>query len=241
MSRTSPFTAALSLAGLLASLLTTPQAALAVVVAPGDTVALPGTTAAAEPGLAGDVLEDETFDFSLLAAPGSQDLITGTVQQRVVRETASNTLDFYWRITQLAGGTLGYLRIGHFVSAVYDVNYRLDGVGDVGPASVTRFTAGEGGVSDDNFANFNFIDGTGANTLAPGQSSYFIFLHTDATAYAKTGLIDVASTGTFTDSALFDTFAPAVPEPGRWALFLAGLAMTAKLAKTARTTRQRNA
>jgi hypothetical protein len=52
---------------------------------------LGGTTSAARPELAGTVLEDDVQTFSFLG-------ITGTVQNRVVREDVSGTLDFYWRI-----------------------------------------------------------------------------------------------------------------------------------------------
>ena len=46
---------------------------------------------AARPELAGLVLQDDVQAFSFNG-------VSGTVQNRVVRETASGTLDFYWRI-----------------------------------------------------------------------------------------------------------------------------------------------
>jgi hypothetical protein len=94
--------------------------------------ALPGTTVAARPELAGLVLEDvlTTFNF---------DGVSGTVQNRVVRETTTGTLDFYWKI---------------------DVDANASGLG---------------------IDAFRLING----------SSRFFFLHTDATAYAKTGAFDL--------------------------------------------------
>lgn len=221
------FIASVTFAGLLGTF----GAAQAAVVAPGDTVSLPGTTLAAQPFLQGHVLEDELISFSLPVSQTSADLITGTVQQRVVREDVSGTLDFYWRITQLNTGSLGYFRVGNFVTDTFDADYRIDGLGDVGPASLTHFTNGLGGATDDFGANFNFASGT-ADTLSAGQSSKFMLLHTDATHYAKTAFFDIASTGTFTASASFAAFAPApVPEPQTYALMLAGLGVVALVAR----------
>jgi hypothetical protein len=206
------------------------QSARAVVVPPGSTLALAGTTVAAQPELAGVVLEDELLQFSLAVSQGSSDLITGTVQQRVVREDGSGTLDFYWRITEVNGGSLGYLRVGNFVTETYDANYRTDGLGSVAPTSLTHFTPPQGGATSNYFANFNFVDANGADTLGSGQQAYFVFLHTDATRYAKTAFFDIASTGTYTESQSFAAFTPAVPEPASFALFLAGLGLTASAA-----------
>jgi hypothetical protein len=201
--------------------------ASAVTVAPGATVDLPGTTAAAEPHLAGTVLVDELHNFSLPAGWNDPSLITGTVQQRVVREDSTGTLDFYWRITNLSGGSLGYFRVGNFANAVFDANYRADGLGDVGPTSITRFN---GGIYD-NYANFNFADASGVDTLASGQSSLFMFLHTDATQYAKTAFFDVASSLSYNASQTFDAYAPAVPEPESYAMLMAGLGLIGYIAR----------
>jgi hypothetical protein len=43
--------------------------------------------------------------------------------KRVVQETGTGTLDFYWRITDLVGGSPSAFRLGNFNSAVFDANY----------------------------------------------------------------------------------------------------------------------
>lgn len=199
--------------------------ATAVTVAPGATVSLPGTTELAEPYLAGTVLLDESFSFSLRVAPGSTDMITGKVQQRVIREDGTGFLDFAWRITDVAGGPLAYFRIGNFNSSTFDANYRIDGLGDVGPSSVYRF---DGGIS--NYVNFNFTDASGNGTLNARQTSKFFFLHTTATDYNHSAMFDVASQGYATTSQLFGAVTP-VPEPETYAMLMAGLGLIGVMAR----------
>jgi len=67
------------------------------VVLPGATVALPGTTAAAQPALAGVVVRDALIPFSVDDGIGHT-IFKGTLQDRVVRENGSGTLDFYQTI-----------------------------------------------------------------------------------------------------------------------------------------------
>jgi hypothetical protein len=55
--------------------------------------------------------------------------------------------------------------------------------------------------------NFSMRDG-----VAAGEQSRLMFLHTDATAYARTAEFDVLSTGPGYHSPFYSTFAP-VPEP----------------------------
>ena len=110
---------------------------------------------------------------------------------------------------------------GHW-QAVCSADLWVHGLGDLAPVSGLLFTSPTPG-----FINFAFYDTTSSNptALAPGQSSLFIFLDTDATHYAKTAFVDVASIGTFFASNEIATFAPsAVPELSTWAMMLAGFA-----------------
>ena len=186
----------------------------------GGAVVPPGTTAAANPALAGPVLADtvshwESADDPLYGFPGA----TGTLQSRVVRETLTGTLDFYWRLTvdgvsypndvptdlNLYGLPVADLLTG----GAYDVDYRLDGLGTVAPGSVSA-------------SPFVLSYTFDPQTLGPNQSSYFLLLHSNATSYFE------GATASFGNSDI-PTYAPAfmpvpVPEPDGSTLLMAGLA-----------------
>ena len=191
--------------------------ARAVVLLPGDNLPLPGTTVAAEPQLAGEVLVDELIPFSV-----SDDSITGTVQQRIVRSLVDGTLDFYWRVfnDQESQGAVGSLRLVNFFSPEYNANYRTDGLGDTAPDSAHRFPA------PDESADLNFVFVTG---VMPGHSSYFLLLDTTATSYAPTALYDLTDTGVGPITPLYTAYSPApsVPEPGTVGLVGVGVAVLA--------------
>jgi len=191
--------------------------ALAVPVAPGaGPVAQPGTSLLANPALAGVVLADVTTPWvspvdPKYGFPGAQ----GELQSRVVRETASGTLDFYWRITVDGVSypadvplalTISGLSLPSFgTGAAFDADWRVDGTGSVSPVDASA-TAGA--------VTWDFAP----DSFGPSTSSYIVFLHSGATTF------DAAATATFGATGAA-TFAPsAVPEPAGALLLAAGLA-----------------
>jgi len=189
--------------------------AQAVILPLGNTP-LNGTTLAANPQLAGTAIEDDSVPFSFAAYGGT---VTGSVQSRVVRSSMDGTLDFYWRVFVDAGsaGPLTRFHLANFVTPVYVGDYRTDGLGEVAPDSVFRSSGG----------NLDFM--FGQTPIGPGQSSYFMFLDTQAVNYNHTALYDLWTPQVDAFSEQFATFAPAafVPEPASYALLAGGLGMLA--------------
>jgi len=192
----------------------------AVILAPGLN-ALSGTTSAAQPQLAGTVVQDVTTAVSFAQSGGT---FSANVQSRVVLSD-DGTYDFYWRVydTSFDGRAelpaIGSFRIGNFGEPIAGLNgdYRTDGSGDTGPANAAVFSG-----SLDDFVNFNF-GGTG---LRPGHDSYFMFLDTDAKHYSKNALFDLTNRGQTEVSDAFATFGVAgVPEPATWALMIGGFGL----------------
>lgn len=199
--------------------------AQADVLLEGSTVLLSsGTSSAAEPHLAGTIIEDRNDAFTMVTDHG---IVSGSIQSRVIR-AIDGTVDFYWRVFSDANSQddIGYFRLGEEVTTNYRVNWRSDGLGDVSPLSAHRFTG-----TQSSYFNFNFgtQDTSGApKGLGRDMSSYFMFLDTDAVDYAMTGIMDVANLDSTHLSNLLATFAPSykasdVPEPG--SLALVGLAL----------------
>lgn len=174
-------------------------------------VTLLGTTAADRPELAGTVIEDVLKPYSF---SGAGEVLTGRIQNRVV-QSVDGTLDFYWRIipdaydqTSNTGDILAF-RVAGFAGFALDADWRSDGLGIVAPDTARYFG------SDDGAVNFLFQ----TNEVGPGESSYFFFLDTQATAYAEVGRYDLLCAPSGGISPSFTTFAP-VPAPS--ALFLLG-------------------
>ena len=181
---------------------------------------LGGTTSALRPELAGLVLEDVITPFSFGALN-----ITGTVQNRVVRETGAGTLDFYWRIKvdpTSTGGAVSAFRLTDFgYDNIVDADWRVDGLGSAAPFVGRVFNPAS---RPSGSINFLFTDPAvmPADPADPLGGSRFFFLHTDATHYAKTALYDLLGGPNETLSPTFSTFAP-VPEPSSFVLMAVGL------------------
>ncbi len=174
--------------------------------------ALPGTTVAARPELAGVVLEDMLTPFSF---SGAGEVLSGVVQNRVIL-SVDGTIDFAWRITidETSTGDISAFRVTGFDGYALDADWRMDGLGNVAPTTARYFGTASGSV------NFLFD----ANEIGVRESSYFFFLDTEATNYAMTGLYDMLCADTECVSSLYQTFAPsAVPVPAAVWLFGSGL------------------
>lgn len=143
-----------------------PATALAVVTpAANFSVALPGTTAAADPSLAGTVIEDRIVAYS--TPPGAALPARGRVQVRTVRG-ADGRLNFYWRIMADSSSrdVVHALEIFSFPRRRYDANWRKDGLGTVMPVLVAGQTTAAGWRME-----FVFRP-----TIRAGQESRFFFL-----------------------------------------------------------------
>ena len=185
--------------------------------APFADTALPGTTVAARPELAGLVLEDVITPFSFSG-------VSGSVQNRVVREAGTGTLDFYWKVnvdpSTNGTGVSAFRLIDFGYDNLKDADWRIDGLGTA--AATTGRLFSETG-SPTGAINF-LLDG-----LNPGAQSRFFFLHTTATGYDKSAKFDLLTTGVQNLSGTYATFAPAVPEPSTYALGGVGLLTLALL------------
>ena len=180
-------------------------------------VALPGTSVAAQPHLAGTVVEDLLTPFAYrLEAHSSESGVTldltGTVQSQVVR-AVDGTFDFYWRVlpdaqyeSQICGSEdppqciistqtsrnvpLSDFYVGSFNVPEVRADWRSDGPGEAAPRM--------GGL--DSGVHFQFGEVVGdppefysKSTLRTGIHSYFVFIDTDARAYSKSGVFSLST------------------------------------------------
>jgi len=199
------------------------MAAQAQILAPGTTIPVFGTTLAASPSLDGTVVQDRTRTFSFASATGS---VTGQLEDRVVKAD-DGTFDFYWRISVDAGSTgrVFDLYLSNFTDELAHAlvaNYRLDGVGTVPVKAAARS-------ADGSQITFDFSDGPAA-----GQTTYLLFLDTQATHYADTAFAKLGGTDGGISPALSTWSASPVPEAPASALMLAGGAALALLRRATR-------
>ena len=201
------------------------QAASTIITGPGS-YEVGATTVAEEPDLAGVVLADRLQPFTINGASGG--VVTGFIQERVIRSDATGFLHFSHRviIDMSSGFEPGsYLEWLDFdpvaTGTPLVVGRRTDGLGsatstifDLAPSGMSRF-------------DFNLIDLDGSSF-----STQFHFWKSNATNFALTGQLRLSGDEFDTDGLAspistpwYATYAPApIPEPATWAMLLSGFA-----------------
>src|SRR5689334_13205346 len=110
------------------------QVVFAISIDLGKQASIQGTTAERRPELAGVVLVDQIRSFSSSSDTVSHSiiLVSGTLQDRVVRRDKTGTLDFYSRImvdSSSIQSVVGLERQGFLTTSALDIDWRPDGVG----------------------------------------------------------------------------------------------------------------
>ncbi len=196
------------------------QISHAVLVNPGSTVNLTGTTYLANPDLGGTVIRDQLIPFQITDNLGNV-ILTGNVQDRVVRTTNTGDLIFAPRLRDLSNPTsvawiMGFQMNG-FNGYSTDIDYRTDSLGNIGPNDVTRDITGD---------NLDFRYDPAL--IVPPDDALFLSVFTDATDYDLSGSFTIKAQNDFGASVfttvLNNVSAPsAVPMPAAIWLFGSGL------------------
>lgn len=139
-------------------------------------------------------------DTGVIAFTTSQ-YVSGTLEQEVYKES-NGMLDFYYLVTNNASSvdSIGRLTTNNFTGFTTDVSYLT--TGGTAPNDSDRSGAGD-------TVGFDF-HGVNGNTLAPGTSSAWIEISTNATSFNFLGTSNVIDGSVKS----VDTYSPtAVPEP----------------------------
>jgi hypothetical protein len=157
------------------------------VVPLGATIPVGGTTFAARPELGGVVIRDALIPVNVTDSGGTV-LFKGNLQDRVVRENVTGTLDFYQTLradtTMPMRAFLEDARRINFGGVITDMDYRTDGLGN--PAD-HPWTASHPTPA---LIDFNF--GPNHAVIAPGDMTLFYFCRTNATTYDVNGKTDLS-------------------------------------------------
>lgn len=197
------------------------------IVGPGS-YGVGATTSAQEPDLAGTVLADRLQPFTVNGSAGG--MLTGTIQERVVRSDDTGFLHFYQRVI--------FDQVSGFEAGSYIEWLNLDATATGDPLAVGRRSDGLGAATSSSYDlagagqsrfDFNLLDLDPANA---GFSTQFHYLKTDAVNYALTGQLQLSGfefigfDAEGVSSAWLPTWAPApIPEPESWAMLIAGFGL----------------
>lgn len=218
----------------------TPANAVSTPIAGAGSYGVGATTSAQEPDLAGTVLADRLQPFTINGAAGG--VVTGTIQERVVRSDDTGFLHFYHRVI--------LEDISGFAPGSYVEWLNLDPVATGDPLAVGRRSDGLGSPTSTIYDlaaagqsrfDFNLLNLDPANE---GFSTQFHYLKTDATNYALTGQLQLSGfefigfDAEAISTVWLPTWAPAlVPEPESWAMMIAGFGLLGAAMRLARRTR----
>lgn len=195
------------------------QISYAVIVTPGSSASLNGTTFVANPDLGGLVIRDQLIPFQIKNTLGNV-ILSGNVQDRVVRSNNTGNLIFAPRLRDLSNPTGGWI-IGFSMSGFNgystDVDYRTDGMGTIGPNNVARDIFGDS-------LTYRYDP----SFILPPDEGRFLSVSTDATAFDLSGRFVILAQDDFGASifrtTLTNVSAPsAVPVPAALWLFGSGL------------------
>ena len=218
--------------GLRALLLTIAASGLNAVYAYGQSVPLPpgsigiplpGTTAFAEPDLAGPIVADQFIPFAIGGPTNA--IITGVFEDRVDRESLTGNLDFYGRLTITDFGNnqagIESVSMADFTGFGLNANYRTDGLGVQGPDAASR--SGDGSVVAWYFDTPQWLGASGG-----ASESLFFFAQTDAQNFdangnAHIGSYDLFGAGLEPEINMGGIYEPvAAPEPATLSLAALG-------------------
>jgi len=146
---------------------------------------------------------------------------TGTARTAVYRETATGLLDVVYQFTDLGPSAIVSISGANFDSFVTNVfqnaslsNPGIFTTGTIGADMAQRSTNGD-------VVEFIFTSAGSTSQLVAGTTSFVLQVRTNATAFTN-GFMGVLGSGGGTQA----SFQPAaVPEPGTYAMMLAGLGL----------------
>ena len=146
---------------------------------------------------------------------------TGTARTAVYRETATNFLDVIYQFTDLSGSSIVSISGSNFDNFVTNVfqSATLANPGIFIPGTIGADVAQRS--TDGNVVEFIFTSAGSTSQLLPGTTSFALQVRTNATNFTS-GFMGVLGSGAGSQVSFQPT---AVPEPGTYAMMLAGLGL----------------